>query len=207
MHSGVGNDIAFELMRKIAFREGIGDLLADGVYEAARRIGKGAEQHEYSIKKLEMWFVIPQWTYGAFVSAVGDKDLTRAAQYVPQHLFGKSEQFKKEYMDSIWWPYPEEWKKWGMAPYDPTGGDWERLATMAAWDRDRITASDCTGICTFWSGFSVYPPIQVWDEAALVSYSTGVDVDQEEIMRIGRRTGLLFKAYNVILGQRKKDDS
>ena len=48
MHLEYGNaDLAFSLIEKIARREGIGDILANGVYEAARMIGKGAEEHAY----------------------------------------------------------------------------------------------------------------------------------------------------------------
>jgi aldehyde:ferredoxin oxidoreductase len=39
-------DLVLALIGKIARREGIGDILADGVYEAARQIGRGAIKHE-----------------------------------------------------------------------------------------------------------------------------------------------------------------
>ena len=42
------------LLEKIVHREGIGDILADGVYWAARKIGKGAEEFDHNtIKKHE----------------------------------------------------------------------------------------------------------------------------------------------------------
>ncbi|NIV91554.1 aldehyde:ferredoxin oxidoreductase, partial [candidate division KSB1 bacterium] len=47
-------DLVLALIGKIARREGIGDVLATGVYEAARQIGRGALKHAYHIKKLEM---------------------------------------------------------------------------------------------------------------------------------------------------------
>jgi len=44
MHLEWGNpDVVFTLIDKITHREGIGGILADGVYRAARQIGKGAE--------------------------------------------------------------------------------------------------------------------------------------------------------------------
>ncbi|HZJ03680.1 MAG TPA: aldehyde ferredoxin oxidoreductase N-terminal domain-containing protein, partial [Thermoleophilia bacterium] len=44
----------FYLVEKIVRREGIGDVLANGVYEAARAIGKGAEQYDHNtMKKFE----------------------------------------------------------------------------------------------------------------------------------------------------------
>src|SRR4030043_1168179 len=42
----------FWLLDRIARREGIGDILANGVYHAARQIGKGAEEFDHNtIKK------------------------------------------------------------------------------------------------------------------------------------------------------------
>jgi len=42
------------LLDRVAHREGIGDILADGVYYAARKIGKGAEEFDHNtIKKHE----------------------------------------------------------------------------------------------------------------------------------------------------------
>jgi aldehyde:ferredoxin oxidoreductase len=42
------------LLDRVARREGIGDVLADGVYYAARKIGKGAEKFDHNtIKKHE----------------------------------------------------------------------------------------------------------------------------------------------------------
>jgi aldehyde:ferredoxin oxidoreductase len=42
-----------ELLRRIAHREGLGDLLADGVRIAARRLGRGAEAFAVHVKGLE----------------------------------------------------------------------------------------------------------------------------------------------------------
>ena len=49
-----GNEEAImEMMRKIAYREGIGDILADGTTKAAERIGKGAEKFVSTVKGRE----------------------------------------------------------------------------------------------------------------------------------------------------------
>ena len=41
----------FYLLEKIVRREGIGDVLANGVYWAARQIGKGAEEYDHNTTK------------------------------------------------------------------------------------------------------------------------------------------------------------
>jgi aldehyde:ferredoxin oxidoreductase len=47
-------DPVLTLIRQIANREGLGDILAEGTRRAARRIGKGAEQYAMQVKGLEM---------------------------------------------------------------------------------------------------------------------------------------------------------
>ena len=47
-------DGMLEMISKIAFRKGFGDILADGVREAAQKIGKGAEKYAMHIKGEEI---------------------------------------------------------------------------------------------------------------------------------------------------------
>ncbi|MCK4444190.1 MAG: aldehyde ferredoxin oxidoreductase family protein, partial [Thermoplasmata archaeon] len=53
---GNGNHV-LDLIRKIASREGVGDVLAEGVRRASERIGKGSEKLAVHVKGLE----IPAW--------------------------------------------------------------------------------------------------------------------------------------------------
>ncbi|UCD91899.1 MAG: aldehyde ferredoxin oxidoreductase family protein [Methanobacteriota archaeon] len=50
-------ELLVELIRKIAYREGVGDILADGVRKAAERIGNNADKLAVHVKGLE----IPAW--------------------------------------------------------------------------------------------------------------------------------------------------
>jgi aldehyde:ferredoxin oxidoreductase len=46
----------FYLLKKIVRREGIGDVLADGVSRAAQRIGNGAEKYDHNtVKNSSRW--------------------------------------------------------------------------------------------------------------------------------------------------------
>jgi aldehyde:ferredoxin oxidoreductase len=44
-------EAALEMIRKIAYREGLGALLAEGSYRAAKTLGKGAERFALTVKK------------------------------------------------------------------------------------------------------------------------------------------------------------
>ncbi len=209
MHLEYGNaNLAFSLLGKIAKREGIGDILANGVYEAARLIGRGAEEHAYHNKKLE----VPPWNvwipYLAFITAISEKgDPTRIEGAIPQHYFHKPIEERKELIEGGFWPYPEEFKKYFWDDLDWTGSDYERNVKMISYDWDKGTLADCTGLCIFWTGFWPYLPIQVADQVNLIKHATGMDIDENEVMKIAKRTAMLLRAYNVILGLRRKDDT
>jgi aldehyde:ferredoxin oxidoreductase len=55
------------LTEKIASREGLGNLLADGVKVAAERIGKGAEQYAVHIGGQELGLHDPKFNFPAFI--------------------------------------------------------------------------------------------------------------------------------------------
>ena len=53
LHFG-NHEAMITLLRLMAFREGIGDILADGTKAAAKKIGKGAEKYAMHVKGLEL---------------------------------------------------------------------------------------------------------------------------------------------------------
>ena len=57
-------DGMLEMVRKIAFREGFGDMLAEGVQRASRKIGKGSEAYAMHIKGMEFPLHDPRGKYG-----------------------------------------------------------------------------------------------------------------------------------------------
>jgi aldehyde:ferredoxin oxidoreductase len=55
-----------EMTRKLALREGFGEVLADGVKKAAERIGKGAEEYAVHIGGQELGLHDPKFDFPAF---------------------------------------------------------------------------------------------------------------------------------------------
>jgi aldehyde:ferredoxin oxidoreductase len=53
LHWGNG-EVIYDLIKKIALREGFGDLLADGTRLAAEKMGKGTEYFAMQVKGLEI---------------------------------------------------------------------------------------------------------------------------------------------------------
>lgn len=54
------SEAVLQLIEKIAYRQGFGDLLADGVVKAAERIGRGSEKYALHVKGLEIFQADPR---------------------------------------------------------------------------------------------------------------------------------------------------
>ena len=95
-----------ELIRQIAYREGFGDLMAEGVREAARRIGKETEQYAIEVKGLELPAYDPR---GAKAQGLNLLTMNIGADhnsgYAPQELFGAIQEFS---LDDIYMKYFHE---------------------------------------------------------------------------------------------------
>jgi len=208
LHLEYGNaELALEMIKKIALREGIGDILGNGLYDAARRIGRGAEEYAYHVKKLEIPIYPLHHPYLGFVQSIDDRaDMLKAISAIPQHYYAKTEQEKSEYINSEFWPYPPDYKDLIWDDFDPEGADYERITKMVSFDLDSNAMADLTGICIFWTGFFPFNPYLFEDQMKLVSYATGNEIDQSEGIRIARRVGTLVRSYNVRLGISRKDD-
>jgi aldehyde:ferredoxin oxidoreductase len=86
-----GNTLAMDkLIRKIAFREGIGDILAEGTKRASQKIGKGSEKYAMHVKGLEFagwdprgWEVNQSQRPGALLgTAIGYATASRGADHI-----------------------------------------------------------------------------------------------------------------------------
>ena len=205
-------DVVLSLIGKIARREGIGDILADGVYYAARQIGRGAEEYAHHTKKLEH---IPDAyhafnPYFALALAISDKvDVTRAISILTQiwRTAGLTREQKEKYLESGTSTYPKEYDKYFLAEFSYDGNDCEPGCQFAAYDDEAYTVTDMTGIFNFMSIFLPFPSINSRALIAeLISYATGMDISEAELTEIARRTLNLVRAYNVRSGLRRKDD-
>jgi len=205
--------VFFSLIKMIAKRKGIGDILADGAYRAAEKIGRGAEEYVYHTKKLE---TLPVDYRGrpiyALPQSVCDKvDRTRSisgTSFVSWRLLSEKE--RKEFLNSVYWGYPEGkgFEKYFLKGYDPSGVDYEGLCQFVSYDEETLNLLDATGGCLYWQLFLTYPPISNRPLVAdLISSATGLEIDENGATEIARRIGSLVRAYNIRAGMKRKDDS
>ena len=113
----------FWLLDRVARREGIGDILADGVYQAARKIGNGAEKFDHNtIKKheqlpLKLGMLDP--IYFLMYSTNEKISITQIEGNWPQAAFPTMEQ--REAFVKDWPQLPDEsWKQW-LLEWEPRG--------------------------------------------------------------------------------------
>jgi aldehyde:ferredoxin oxidoreductase len=206
----------FWLLDRIVRREGIGDVLANGVYWAARQIGKGAEAFDHNtIKKVEQIPIklgtlnpiyFPMW-------ATGEKaNITQMEGQIPQSPLPK--EFREEFVKD-WIQIPtgkeERFKKfileWGdpgtSFPYYPPI---ELICELVEWQETMHYIDDCLGLCTGVSSFAYKPPYHIHNLPLFVSYATGINLDEDELWQIAARNRNLVRAINIRRGLRREEE-
>lgn len=180
------------LIRKIAFREGLGDLLAEGVRRAAERVGKDSYQWAIEAKGLEQSRVD---TRNAKSYALAFAVNPRGADHLHTETFaefGLSEEARATIARIT-----------GDARYASPYLT-EKRAEIVRWHEDVYAVTDALGFCAFTSTalYGLTPDKM----AELLSAATGEPVTEEEVGRLGRRIVTLEKAFNVREGATRADD-
>ncbi|MDD5177560.1 MAG: aldehyde ferredoxin oxidoreductase C-terminal domain-containing protein [Sterolibacterium sp.] len=205
----------FWLLDRVVRREGIGDILADGVYYAARKIGNGAEAYDHNtIKKheqlpLKLGMLDP--LYFLMYSTNEKISITQIEGQWPQTPFPTLEQ--REAFVKDWPQLPDEkFKKylldWEMRgemanPYYPTP---QISAEIVDWMEMLHNIDDATGICCGMSSFCLKPPYHIHNYPKLISAATGMDIDEAELKKIANRNRNLHRALNNRKGMTRADE-
>ncbi|MGA2613971.1 MAG: aldehyde ferredoxin oxidoreductase family protein [Spirochaetia bacterium] len=184
------SDAIVELVRMISLREGLGDILADGVRLASQKLGKGSEQFAIHVKGLEGPAHDPR---SGKILAVTYGTASRGMCHI-HPLEGMA--------------YDSGKISWGLMKYgvpDPNGLDrWDEKGkgTIAKILQDGMVIPDVLNTCKFF----MYHGIGLEHLAALMSASTGWDIDGKELLLIGERTINLQRLFNFREGLRQADD-
>jgi aldehyde:ferredoxin oxidoreductase len=171
-------DALIQLIEKIGKREGIGDILADGVKIAAEKIGKGSIKLAQQIKGLEVTgydLRCLKTTALSFAVSFRGADHNRSGAYTID-LKGKVDRFKAE-------------KGRGKLVKD---------------SEDIFALIDSLIICKNAKG-TLYKELA--DMAKLYSLVTGIEITPEELSIAGERINTIAKLINVREGLSRKDDT
>ncbi|MHB8919265.1 MAG: aldehyde ferredoxin oxidoreductase family protein, partial [Desulfocucumaceae bacterium] len=203
------------LLDRIVRREGIGDVLANGTYWAARQIGKGAEAYDHNtIKKheqlpLKLSMLNPIYF---LMYSTGEKiNITQIEGQFPQAPFAtmeEREEFVKDWIqvpDEKFKQYFLDWEPRGERsnPYYPTI---EATCEIVDWQERMHYIDDALGVCAGLSSFHLKPPYHIHNFPALISSATGIDIDEAGLSQAAKRNRTLLRAVNVRRGMRRADE-
>ncbi len=141
----------FYLVEKIVRRDGVGDALANGVYWAARQIGKGAEAFDHNtMKKFEQVpLKLSMINYPYFLMyATGEKmNITQIEGSYPQGPIADKEERKKFVKN--WDSAPERFKKWYLEWEPRQHPSVEASVHICDWNETMHYIDDALGTCAF----------------------------------------------------------
>jgi len=172
------------LLRLMAYREGIGGLLADGTKAAAAKIGKGSEKYAIHVKGLELPAYDVRGAKGHglnFATSYTGADHNRG--YAFQEIFGIP------------------------VPYAVDRFSAEGKGKLTKWNQDvRSVACDAATMCAFLLDMAV-PAIATQNTANLMEAVTGLKLSAEEVQAVGERINNLARAFNAREGFTRRDDT
>jgi len=175
-----GNHTAMvEMVRKIGDREGLGDLLAEGVLGASQKLGNNSQKLAMHVKGLEMCGYDPRGAVGQGLSyATCPRGADHQKGLVRQEVFGKPPQIDRFAV--------------------------EGKAEIVKDVQDEMCFLDAMGICCFLTRRDVMGPE---DYAELVKLVTGIVFTKDDIWAVGERIFNLEKLFNQREGFSSKHDT
>jgi benzoyl-CoA reductase subunit BamB len=203
------------LLDRIVRREGIGDILANGTYWAAKEIGNGAEAYAHNnIKKHEQLPIKLSMLNPIYflMYATGAKiNITQIEGQFPQMPFPQREQ-REEFVKD-WFQVPNDkfkqyyldWELRGenSFPYYPTP---QMCCDIVDWQERMHYIDDALGMCAGLSSFPLKPPYHIHNYPKFISSGAGIDMDEAKLTQAARRYRTLVRAINIRRGMRRKDD-
>ena len=175
---------AIELIHKISKKEGIGAILSEGTREAAKSLGKGAEEFSVEVKGLEAPMHDPRGFHGmglAYMTSV------RGACHL-MHLCLGVEQGITAYPEA---GFHENY----------VGQSSEGKAEMVKLCEDLGIPCNSLLICEF-----VMWTLSANDLAEMVRVTTGFDFTLKDLLACGERTWLLKRELGNMMGVTREDD-
>jgi benzoyl-CoA reductase subunit BamB len=203
------------LLDRIVRREGIGDVLANGTYWAAKEIGKGAEEYAHNnIKKheqmpLKLSMLNPIYF---LMYSTGEKiNITQIEGQFPQMPFStreEREEFVKDWIqvpDEKFKQYFLDWELRGenSFPYYPTV---EMCCGIVDWQEKMHYIDDALGMCAGLSSFPLKPPYHIHNYPKFISSGAGIEMDEAKLTQAVKRYRTLVRAVNIRRGMRRKDE-
>jgi aldehyde:ferredoxin oxidoreductase len=201
-------DAVLDLLRKIAYRQGLGNIFAEGSERAGEIIGGEAKKYAFPVKGMELMSggdprdIGMATILGHLTNIRGGDDL-KTTHTVVEGMPGwakqqgmSEEEYLKWLLGRLDMPESMKSKIYGVPPsLRISTKNWESLALITKWYEDMAAVRDALGICLFAVNYT--STIGPSYSSRLLSAYLGINVTSEEIMAAGERILNLMKAYNV----------
>ena len=180
------SDLVIDLVRKIATRDGIGDLLAEGSRIAAQKLGKGSEHFAMNVKGMELPAYDPR---AAKICGLGYVTANRGGDHITAFVEGPT------FIDSPFLIVEDSKIR------DPFVAQPKETKVVVDLE-NALTAFDAIGACKF---MGLLLPAS--DYVELINGALGWDMDEEEFRRCGERIYNLVRLYNKKAGIDRTHDT
>ena len=182
-------DAALKLIEKMATREGVGNLLAEGIRTAARKIGRGSEKYAMEIKGLEVPMHEPRAKKGlglSYATSVRGACHMQSFHDTDYEADGAA---------------PEIGISKGLNRHDTSRSKVDAVKRSQDW----VAVTNSLLLCTApaWVGYNYTKPTFLVETLNAV---TGLNFTVDDLMTIGERTNNLCRCFNVREGMSRKDD-
>lgn len=187
------HEVALQLIEKIAKREGIGNLLAEGVRRAAEKLGKGAEYYAIHVKGMETSAQDPR-SQKSYI--LGHITSTRGADHLKAFPC----------IDETGYPGAAIKRYGEHCLPEIVDGLSTKYKPMVVKDGEELGAvADSAIVCKFGVQF---PPCYYWPELTKgINLATGMTLEVADLKKIGERIYNLQRCFNVREGISRKDDT
>lgn len=183
-----GNSQAMlELIEKIARRQGLGDILAEGVARAAQHIGRGAAEVALHIKGQELPLHEPRYKQGLGLGYAVSPTGADHCHNIHDSLYTGPG------------PQLEDFKTLGILEPLPTTDLSPAKVRMVYYIVNWRHLQNCLVFCYF-------VPLNFLRTAELVQAVTGWNTSVWELMKVGERCAAMTRAFNCREGFSEEDD-
>jgi len=202
------------MLEKIVNRDGFGDMLADGMLAAAKRIGRGAIDYANQMKGLPLYDrhtpeeLVPLKGEALATAMSSRGDLMKA--FAIQGLGYTYDALRLIYNEETAIKYTEagreKLKKLAGTESVLQHEEYAGKPEVVIYLEDIIIIDDCLSACKNSSSFLFYPFEEKY-QAALFSAGTGIETSVDKLFEFAKRVKNLERAYNVREGMTRDMDS
>ena len=194
-----GNDEALiEMIHRIAKRQGLGDILAEGPLRAAEKIGKDSIKYLVHVKGMSNLHSDERATPAL---ALGIATGSRGADHLRSRPAIDLYHLPDTVLRSIYsQPVPYD------GPLSSDYRDYEGKPWQVFWQEMCYEAVDCLGICKYHTIFlgATLPSFEEWSR--LLYYNTGLELSPLDIWNVADRAYNIERLFNIREGLTREHD-